>query len=102
MHSWVIQPTTNEYQCITQSSCTKAELSVFHMGPDVEKYTERYLKQRNIDEMEWTPGTSISTLSTDADRYAKIYPAACFVKGLSQTGVDKGLNIWFSVRKMRT
>lgn len=83
---------------ITQSSlCTKAELSLFHMGSDVEKYTQRYLKQRNIDDMEWTPGTSIPILSTDADSYAKIYPVACFVKGLSQRDVDRGLNIWFSV-----
>lgn len=29
------------------------------MAPDVEKYTQRYLKQRNIDDMEWTPGTLI-------------------------------------------
>lgn len=66
------------------------------MGSDVEKYTQRYLKQRNIDDMEWTPGTSIAIFSADADRYAKIYPAACFVKGLSQRDVDRGLNIWFS------
>lgn len=38
--------------------CTKAELSLVHMGPEVEKYTERYLKQRTIDDMEWTPGMS--------------------------------------------
>lgn len=55
------------------------------MAPDVEKYTQRYLKDKNIDDMEWTPGMLILT----TDWFAKLYIAACFVQWLSQRDVEK-------------
>lgn len=66
--------------------CVNADCSLLHMAPDVEKYTQRYLKQRSIDDMEWTPGALI--LTTDADWFVKLYTADCFVQ---QEGCRKGL-----------